>query len=243
MNASARQIQQALESVARLRLHHAQNLPFLQALSSVKRFQAQRFQATYADLLQNPRYQTAARFFLVELYSEKDYSQRDQQFGRIAETISTIFPQSVVNTAANLAEVHALTEQLDSQMAGQWLASLHEHPALDAADRYILCWRATGEWAVRQRQLAMVLQLGNSLDNLTRLPGLRLMLKMMRGPAALAGLKELQQFLESGFDAFAAMRGSQAFLALIEERENALMQMLFFGTLEVCKSTLNKLQA
>ena len=52
---------------------------------------------------------------------------------------------------------------------------------------------------------------------------------MMRGPAQLAGLGELQSFLERGFTAFRSMRSAQAFLDTIIERERALSARLFGG--------------
>lgn len=238
MNASARQIQDALESVAQLRLQHAGNASLASAVSHIKRFQARRFEASYADLLKSARYQKATAFFLRELYSEKDYSQRDQQFARIAETIARLFPQPVVNTALTMTQVHALTENLDDLMARQWLLTLKAEPLLDDCSRYVFCWRQVGDAQARQRQLDMVLQLGESLNRLTRLPGLKTMLKMMRAPAGLSGLGDLQRFLENGFEAFSEMRGADAFLALIQERESRLMQMLFVGDADDFKNEL-----
>ena len=78
----------------------------------------------------------------------------------------------------------------------------------DECARYIRCWRRVGDVAARKRQLEVVLHLGQELDRLTRMFGLRTLLKMMRGPAAAAGLNSLQHFLESGFDASADMRSS-----------------------------------
>ena len=56
---------------------------------------------------------------------------------------------------------------------------------------------------------------------------LRTSLKAMRGPARAAGLGALQTFLESGFEAFGAMRGAHEFLATIRERETELARRLF----------------
>ena len=121
MDDSAQKIHDALQAVQQLRQQHAADDFLKQASFDIKRFQACRFQASYADLLQSPRYKAAATFFLQELYSNKDYAERDQQFARIANTIARLFPQAVVNTAAALAQVHALTEELDDLMARQWL--------------------------------------------------------------------------------------------------------------------------
>ena len=243
MKATADQIRHSLESVARLRQQRALDAQLAAADAAIKRFQALRFQATYPDLLQSPRYQTAARFFLYELYSDKDYTQRDQQFARIATTISKLFPQSVVNTAAKLAEVHALTEQLDDAMARQYLTVSTANPALNDTARYIACWRGVADSAARHRQLDVVLALGQSLNSLTRQPGLRTLLKMMRGPAGVAGLGALQSFLETGFDAFQTMRGADEFLRLISERETHWIKRLFEDDEVACQADLAALLA
>ncbi len=241
MNPSAEDIHTALEEVARYRALRLGNAPLSAACAAIKRFQAQRFQFTYGDLLQSPRYQTAARFFLHELYSDKDYAERDQQFARIANTIAKLFPQSVVNTAASLVEVHALTDRLDDAMAHAYLAlQPNDVDRIDPA-QYIACWRKVADPASRRFQLEVVLGLGRSLDTLTRKPGLRTLLKMMRGPASAAGLLSLQKFLEAGFDAFQTMRGSDEFLQLINARETEWIQRLFEEDAVACETRLSAL--
>ena len=244
MTASAEQIHQSLEAVARLRQLRATNPPLAAAATAVKRFQAQRFEATYPDLLTNPRYRPAAGFFLDEIYSDKDYAERDQQFARIANSIAKLFPQSVVHTAAAMADVHALTEQLDDAMARAYLAlpkGVGGHPGQINAAQYVTCWRQVCGLPDRQRQLDLVLALGQSLDSLTRKPGLRTLLKLMRGPAVAAGLSSLQRFLEAGFDAFQTMRGADEFLKLIAEREGHWMARLFEGDAALCEAKLTQL--
>jgi hypothetical protein len=243
MDTSAQKIQDALQVVSQLRQQHASAPALAQASTQVKHFQARRFQATYADMLHSPRYKTAAGFFLNELYSDKDYAERDQQFARIASTIARLFPQAVVNTAAALAEVHALTETLDDQMARCWLADQSAAPQKGESARYIHCWRQLGNPAARHHQLAVVLQLGQELDRLTRARGLRTLLKIMRRPAAAAGLNSLQQFLETGFDAFAEMGGAGEFLQQVQLRESEWIRSLFDDNAVACETKLLHLLA
>ena len=243
MDTSAHTIQDALRNVSQLRQQQALTPALRQAIGQLKSFQARRFQATYTDLLHSPRYQPAATFFLHELYGDKDYAERDQQFARIAATIVRLFPQSVVDTAAALAQVHALTETLDDQMARHWLADQAACPARSECARYVLCWRQVGQPAERQRQLQVVLALGRQLDRLTRMRGLRTLLKMMRAPASAAGLSALQHFLETGFDAFAKMGSADEFLQRIEQRESEWLRLLFDANLESCETRLAHLLA
>jgi len=196
--------------------------PELQArVQALKAFQQKRFAHTYADLLANPRYEAATRFFLQELYGPDDYRQRDAQFARVIPTLTRLFPEQVVDTVARLARLHALSEHLDTRMAEHLLS-----PQITAQD-YGIAWRACGEPASRQQQIELTMAVGQSLDKLTRKPLLRQTLKLMRGPAQMAGLGALQSFLESGFDTFRAMRGADEFLSTVRQREDTLARALF----------------
>jgi hypothetical protein len=233
-------IRAAVQRVTKLRLSTADQPALARALAEVKQFQARRFAGTYFDLLQTDQYQGAARFFLDELYSTKDYSQRDAQFARIAVTLERIFPQSVVQTAVALAQLHCLSEELDLAMAQQWL----ENQEQGEVARYVRAWRLVASPAERQRQLTMVLEIGHELDRLVRAPGLRLMLRMMRQPAHIAGLGSLQGFLEAGFDTFANMarlgNGATWFLATVQTREAGLIERLFASETVACETEIGQ---
>lgn len=220
---AAERIRTHLARVARLR-EQADAAGLAQAVHAVKQLQAQRFRATYTDFLGDPRHAPATRFFLEELYGEHDFRERDTQFGRIAGALERLFPEAVAQLAVDLAETHALTETLDHRLAMHWLA---EDPASPSSLRYVHCWQLTGQKAERERQLVVVLHMGNELQRLTRMTPLRVALKMMRRPAQAAGLHALQQFLERGFDAFATMGDARRFLAAIEQRERHWINTLF----------------
>ena len=206
----------------------------------VKGFQSRRFAGTYADLLHSERFGKAAHFFLHELYGDRDYASRDAQFSRIAKALQTYFPASVVATAVSLAQLHALTEELDLQMARAAVPLSGD--VTDEAELYLRCWRSTGRESDRTRQLEAVLAVGEDLDRLTRIRGLRMALRMMRGPAKAAGLDALQLFLEAGFDTFADMArqrdSAKAFLQIIRERESVWMEQLFAAPHASCVQAL-----
>lgn len=234
---TAQTIRDAVSEVERLRAE-SRALPDVgAAVALLKRFQARRFAGTYADLLTSPLYGAAARFFLEELYSDRDYAERDAQFARIAGAVERLFPRDVADTAAGLAQLHALTESLDHAMARAGPLA-----GLDDVSSYVAAWKRVGRQEDRQRQLETVVAIGTELARLTRLPGLRMMLRMMRGPASAAGLSSLQRFLETGFDTFSSMArgrgGAEVFLASIREREEKLMHMLFEAEPVTCETHL-----
>jgi hypothetical protein len=225
-----------LERVATLRARAAAQGEAV-AVAQIKRWQALRFQHSYADFSAAPASRPAVRFFLEELYGEHDFSHRDEQFGRIAGALERLFPAAVGQLAVDLTEAHALTEVLDHGLALHWL-NLPDHTP--AAERYVLAWRALGSRAERGRQLAVVQHMGRELQRLTRMRSLRLGLRMMRKPAQAAGLDALQHFLETGFDAFAAMDDPTVFLRAIEQRERVWIDRLFDAPLEAVSQQLDR---
>jgi hypothetical protein len=225
-------IAQSLSVVEQLRAQRQADPELAQRTHDLRHWQAQRFRHTYADVLLDKLMGPAALFFLTELYCEQEFSQRDAQFAKIAKTLERLFPKTVVQTATLLATLHALSETLDACMALTWQALEPEQLTLDLPSYHYL-WHILQDVpnyaAARQQQLDATHNLGLQLQRHTQVPGLRLMLKMMRAPAAAAGLQDLQRFLERGFDTFGQLgRAGQVpqFLATIDQRESAWLAQM-----------------
>ena len=221
MSAVASEILAHLRRVDAERRHRLAAPGLAAKVDAIKHYQQRRFAVTYADLLTSDRYGPAARFFLEELYGPRDFSRRDSQFAKVVPAIVRLFPGDVVDTVSALAELHGLSEMLDTAMG----------VALPSADvdatAYARAWQRSSYPAQREQQVALTVNLGRTLDQLTRKALLRSSLRMMRRPALAAGLGDLQSLLERGFDAFAIMRGAQEFLAIVEARERSLADRLF----------------
>lgn len=223
MNAQADLILRRLQEVAAERARRQADPGLAARVREVKRYQHQRFQHTYADLLASPRYARSAQFFLDDLYGPEDFTHRDEQFARVVPGLVRMFPRELVDTVTSLGELHALSEQFDTAMG-----AVIDSAVLGDTD-YALAWRAVGRPDDRERQIALMLAVGSALDRYTRNSLLRTSLRIMRGPAAAAGLGALQGFLERGFDTFREMRGAREFLDTVATRERELAARLFAG--------------
>ena len=221
MSAEARSILLQLDVVDRERCARNADPALAESVVGLKSYQQRRFAGTYADLQSNLRYAPAARFFLDELYGPRDFSSRDAQFARVVPAMVRLFPAEIVHTVQTLADLHALSETLDTLMARRLQGRDIDRLA------YVDAWQHVGDPVQRERQIALTLTVGSDLDRLTRKPLLRGALHMMRGPAKAAGLPALQAFLEVGFDTFKAMGGAAEFLSTVGQRERSLAQALF----------------
>jgi hypothetical protein len=189
----------------------------------LRAFQARRLAFTHADLLESPRYRTATRFFLDELYGVKDFSQRDAELARVIPTLTRFLPEAALETIADAVELDALSERLDLATAKALVAdpAIRGRPVDD--DAYARAFRAAGSRSDRERQVELVEHIGRALDRLVRHPLLGGLLGAMEGPARLAGLAAMHEFLASGFRAFKAMKGADVFLRTVIDRERTLM--------------------
>ena len=194
--------------------------PALKAVrTALKTYQASRLALTHADLLAAADTRDAARFFLHELYGNDETSQRDADLERIVPTMQRILPPQPLHTITQAIVLDALSERLDTAMARTL------GPAFTAQD-YATAYRNTCR-ADRDSQLILIKALGDSLADLVRIPFLSVTLGLMRGPARLAGLGRLQDFLEQGFGSFRKVRDPGRFVALIVSRERMLLEQFF----------------
>jgi hypothetical protein len=182
-------------------------------------WQAARLAHTHADLLKSPRYGSTASFFLSDIYGPKDLSRHEKAVRRIMPLMTTVLPVAGLETVADAFELNALSESLDAAMLVALGGKVFE---LTEAD-YAAAYRAVDRREDRERQIELILHLGQSLDRLTKKPLIGTTLTMMRGPAAAAGLLDLQNFLERGYTAFRQMKGADEFLETITSRERALL--------------------
>ena len=111
--------------------------------------------------------------------------------------------------------------------AGAWIAFRALGVPLE---RYAAAYRTVGRAKDRQRQIDLIALLGEALDRLTHQRLIGMALKVMRKPAEIAGLGELQGFLERGYRAFGAMRGGAGeFVSIVVSRERAISEALLAG--------------
>jgi hypothetical protein len=233
--ATADSILKLLHLVQLQRQQRASSAGLQAQVSAIKAYQQRRFSHTYSDLLNSPRYGGASHFFLNELYGPQDFAERDTQFARVVPALVKLFPKDIVETVQLLAELHALSESLDTDM-GRALTNGPEQAKVEAGS-YVNAWQTVGRASDRELQIALTVRLAQALDRLTHKPLLRHSLRMMRGPARAAGLESLHALLECGFDTFHAMNGAQDFLATVSERERVLAAALFAADLSAGAAT------
>jgi hypothetical protein len=220
-----------LNRVASLREQMRTHPEDQQDRDSLRQWQADRLGRTHGDLLKSKRYGAAAAFFLTDLYGPGDCARRDADVMRVMPTAERFLPESGLKVLAQAIELDALSEELDYMM----VVALRRSGAIHqlTAERYALAYREVSEPERRAHQITLVTELGLTLDRLARKPFLGTTLKLMSGPAHLAGLGELFSFVDRGYRVCHQMGKANEFLDTIASRESAIMAALFDGDASV----------
>lgn len=214
-----------LDRSAELRARFSEEAAFGERRALLRSWQAARLAQTHRDLLESSRFHDAAQFFLVDLYGPRDLSRHIEDVRRILPLMTKMLPESGLETVAHAMELNLLSESLDGAM----VEALGEKTPITEAT-YAAAYRTVGRAEDRKRQIDLIALLGEALDRLTHQRLIGMALKVMRKPAEIAGLGDLQGFLERGYRAFGAMRGGAGeFVSIIVSRERAISEALLAG--------------
>jgi hypothetical protein len=194
---------------------------FFARVKAVKGWQQSRLKRTYPDLAADVRYGPATAFFMDELYGTKDSALRDRDLIRMYPTIQRVLPQFAYNAVSKALELDVISEEFDQMLAKKLGgAAINEK-------NYAEAFREAGSKKDRLHQVELMRAVGAELDVVVKKPLIYSTLRMLRTPARLAGLSNMQQFLEAGFTAFRHMNGAEYFLNTIAERETELIERLY----------------
>jgi hypothetical protein len=200
----------------------------LPQLSLLRQWQSRRLAASFTDFLADPRMRPAAEFFLTDLYGDRDFSARDRDAARILPMMARLLPDTLLRAATEAIELAVLSHALDLRVAEQLARRQAPMSPISVAE-YSRAYRHGGYRHLRRHQIELVLQVGHALDAAVKKHGVHKLLRASRIPAQLAGLSELQAFLERGFTAFEALGGADDFLAAVAARERRVSDRLFAG--------------
>lgn len=229
---SANPLQIQLERRLRWQKHahklETENKSLAKYLPMLRKWQAERLRISFARFLEDPKTQPAANFFLTDLYSDKEFMQRDEEAAKILPKMSKLLPENLLQAAIDAIELSVLSHALDMRMALLLADELPRGQALDAY-AYQNAYRKLGYPRLRKLQLDLIMDVGYRLDAVVQKHGIAKLLAAARWPARLLGLEHLQGFLERGFNAFNHLGGAKYFLTEIYQQEMTISKRLMRG--------------
>ncbi|MGB1221464.1 MAG: FFLEELY motif protein [Alcanivoracaceae bacterium] len=211
-----------IERFFALRQHQGDDR-FRQRLLRLQAFQTQRLTDTHASLLATPHSAPAVQFLLDEVYGDNDLRPVAHDIRRATRKAMKLLPETVMATSAVVLETTLLTQELDEAMT-DLLGDVLDTP-LDAPT-YGEAYRALNRTDERERQLALIAELGHGIDRYVKSRMIQTTFRMVRKPAHAAGFSNLYDFLERGFGALRPVPSIAGLLGDVAHTERVIMQRL-----------------
>jgi len=197
-------------------------------LEQLRAWQSERLAATYADLLTEPQFTPACRFFMSDVYAARDLSQRDRDFERLHDMLARLLPGQMLHLLKSAIQLNQLSNALDQDLLNAIFYDLGADDGI-TAELYAEGYRICDNYEARFAQIELLVNILGEVGEGSHLPMVGFTLRLARAPAQRFGWYELHDFLERGYTAFKQMHDVDRFVATIEKREIRILNAIFAG--------------
>ena len=222
-------LQQQLEVFHDLEFHQDPRL--LKRLNDVQAWQKQRMVNTHGEFFAVPEHHLMSQYFLNRLYGGPDFDVLAQQIARLikhAGIVEKIMPDSAIRTGFAGVELAVLAVSLDQDLAIDLLNTYApDMPLTDEIMR--LAYLKLDQQAPRLHQMALLDELGASLDKYIRSRVVRTAFKMSKGLANKYKVAPIYAFIEEGFDAMKPLDSAQEFVKTFTTEEREIIASVHAG--------------
>jgi len=195
-------------------------------LANLRKWQTQRLQHTYEDMLNNPKYRPACEFFLSDIYSARDFSQRDFDAEQLHAIFARYLPEPTLYLLADAIQMNRLTDELDRELikviVDKWGINNQITPQI-----YTQAYRICDNFDRRTEQIDLLVKILYEVGKYARNPLVGVASRLARRPARRAGWEEVYDFFERGYAALRHMKDVSAFVNTIKEREKRILDQIF----------------
>lgn len=213
--------------VAQSNTLHQRYLNDSKALTAYERFvdlQLGYFLPQYDDLRDRPGYDDAIDYIVADL-TGPGIADRDRELEKVVPVMTRFLPTKALKALALAMELNARVLAINLGIEGE----LRERIAAGSISErdYCLASRAVSSFEECQELVAMTRSAGESLEQIIRVPMIGSLLRSMRVPARMAGVADLQVFLEKGFRTITALDDVHEFLDIMDQRMTAVFRHVF----------------
>lgn len=216
------------DAVSKSNALHQAYLESSETLSAYEQFVALQlayFMPRY-DVLRTTQAYSDAIDFVVSDLTGTGIAQRDRELERVVPTMTKFLPAKALAALATAMVLNARILEINLGIAEQLAAPLAAGEPISERD-YCLATRAVATFDDFDELIAMTRSAGESLARIVKVPMIRSLLKSMRLPARMAGVTDLQTFLERGLDTFVALDDTPRFLDDMETHMRELFGRIF----------------
>jgi hypothetical protein len=194
-------------------------------LEKLRRFQIERLEQTYADLVADQATRSLGLFFIHDLYGRQDVQARDAGVVKVYRAMEAGLSEQVVAGLKRLLRLHRITHEMDREMAALLEVELGDDAINIAA--YEEVYRKAGSYELRQEQIQLSVEAMEVVHRISRSRLIGTSLRAVRWVAEKLGTTEAVETMLRGYDAFRNVKEIGDFVQVIRQREQERLDRIF----------------
>jgi len=127
-----------------------------QAKTAVQDFQVRRLKRDFRDLRMSEEYGPFSDFFATEIYSARDFTERNESFRKITGQFRSLLGEEIYHGLVSLLDLHSLTDRLDEAVAERMIAAAL--PQSFTETQYEKIYRDLDNYDERKQQIEMIVE-------------------------------------------------------------------------------------
>ena len=206
-----------------------QSRPELEAAKlAVQEFQVRRLKRDFRDLRMSPEYGPFSDFFASDIYSARDFTERNESFRRLTNQFQAILGQEIYEGLIRLLDLHALTDRLDDELA-KVLIDMGV-PTQFTESQYEAAYRQLDNYDERYLQIELIIESLEFTHRISQMTFIGVVLKSARIATGLFSKDRTVELLDKAYRTLRDIRNIDPLVHEIRSREITRLDRIFDRT-------------
>jgi hypothetical protein len=214
--------------MADLSIASASGESLAEAKTAVQDFQVRRLKRDFRDLRMSPDYGPLCDFFASEIYSAKDFTERNAGFRRVTTQFRSILGDDIYGGLIRLLDLHALTDRLDDEIAS--LLVERGTPLNFTEAQYEKAYRDLENYDDRRHQIDLIIDSFHFTHRVSQMTFIGMILKSAKVAAGLFTKDHAIELLDRAYWLMRDVRDIGPFTVEIGRRELERLDRIFGRT-------------
>jgi hypothetical protein len=198
---------------------------FAEAKNAVQEFQVRRLKRDFRDIRASAEYGPLCDFFASEIYSARDFSERNAGFRRVATQFRSILGEEIFHGLIRLLDLHTLTDRLDDEIASLLLERGIGTNFTEA--QYEEAYRHLDNYDDRFLQLEMIGESFHFTHRVSQMTFIGMILKSAKVAAGLFTKDHAIELLDKAYWLMRDVRDIKPFTDEVARRELARLDRIY----------------
>jgi hypothetical protein len=198
---------------------------FEQAKTAVQDFQVRRLKRDFHDLRKSQEYGPFSEFFASEIYSARDFTERNESFRRVTNQFRHVIGEEIYVGLVRLLDLHSLTDRLDGEVAAA-LIGMGQPLDFNEAE-YEEAYRLLDNYDERLLQIELILESLEFTHHVSQMTLIGVVLKSAKLATGLFTKDRIVDLLERAYSMLRHIRDITYLNDEVRKREVARLDRIY----------------